>query len=288
MAPNYVYKLRLVYIFGVKSTNLRNRDMKKTISFVVPVYNEEKRLIKCIVALRNAVIPEPLILEKIIFVDDGSVDATYDLLYKFSSQVEKDTGAEVEIVSYGQNRGKGYAIKTGMSQSESDYTLFFDVDMATPLVELEKFVPLMEQNKPVIIGTRKNGESTVVNHQPRSRELLGRAFTLLSQTILNTWVTDFTCGFKAFSREARVDIFTRSMIDRWGYDSEIIFLARKLGYNIVERAVVWSDDSNTRVKLSKAVFTSLSELIRIRSYELGGKYGFGYAGRWAVRFRLAR
>ena len=287
MAPNYVYKQKLVCIFGVKSTE-RNRDMKKTISFVVPVYNEEKRLIKCVAALRNAVIPEPLNLEKIIFVDDGSVDATYDLLYKFSNQVEKDTGAEVEIVSYGQNKGKGYAIKAGMSQSESDYTLFFDVDMATPLVELEKFTPLMEQNKPVIIGTRKNGESTVVKHQPRFRELLGRAFTLLSQTILNTWVTDFTCGFKAFSREARVDIFTRSMIDRWGYDSEIMFLARKLGYNITERAVIWSDDRNTKVKLSKAVFTSLAELIRIRSFELRGKYGLGYTGRWAVRFRLAR
>ena len=139
----------------------------------------------------------------------------------------------------------------------------------------------------MIIGTRKNGESTVVKHQPRFRELLGRAYTLLSQLILNTWVTDFTCGFKAFSREARVDVFTRSMIDRWGYDSEILYLSRKLGYNIVEKAVIWSDDSDTKVKLSKAVFTSLAELFRIRFYNITGRYEFGYARKLASRFGFA-
>jgi dolichyl-phosphate beta-glucosyltransferase len=261
--------------------------MSKTISFVVPVYNEEKRLIKTATALRNAVIPEFLNLQKIIFVDDGSTDATLKLLYKFSEQIEDDTQAEVEVVSYKKNRGKGYAIKTGMAYSDSDYTLFFDADIATPLVELEKFVPFMKDNRPVIIGTRKNGESTVVKHQPRHRELLGRAYTLLSKLILNTWATDFTCGFKAFSREARVDVFSRSVIDRWGYDSEILYLARKLGYNIVEKAVIWSDDSDTKVKLSKAMFTSLAELLKIRLYDITGRYEFGYARKLASRFGFA-
>jgi len=261
--------------------------MTKTISFVIPVYNEEKRLIKTTTALRNAVIPEYLKLEKIIFVNDGSTDATLNLLYKFSNQIEQDTGVKVKTVSYGKNRGKGYAIKTGMAYSESDYTLFFDADMATPLLELEKFVHLMRDNRPVIIGTRKNGESTVINHQPRYREILGRAYTLLSQLMLNTWATDFTCGFKAFSREARVDVFARSMIDRWGYDSEILFLSRKLGYNIVEKAVIWSDDSDTKVKLSQAMFTSLAELFRIRLYDITGRYEFDYARKLASRFGFA-
>ena len=96
--------------------------MTKTISFVIPVYNEEKRLIKTATAIRNAVIPEYLKLEKIIFVDDGSVDATLELLYKFSEQIKNDTQAEVKVVSYKKNRGKGYAIKTGMAYSHSDTT----------------------------------------------------------------------------------------------------------------------------------------------------------------------
>lgn len=266
--------------------------MSKTISFVIPVYNEEKRIAKTVTALRNAVLPHSLNLEKIIFVNDGSTDTTLELLYKFSNDVAEDTGVPVEIVTYSENKGKGYAIKIGMSYSNSDYTIFFDADMATPLSELEKFIPFINENKPVIIGTRKNGESTVVNHQPRIRELMGMAFTLLSQIMLNTWVTDFTCGFKAFSREARTDIFSRSKINRWGYDSEIIFLARKLGYNMVEKAVIWSDDKNTKVKVFKAVFTSLFELIRIRFYHLTGSYElgykkFGYIGRSLSKANLA-
>ncbi len=250
--------------------------MSKTISFVIPVYNEEKRIIKTATALRNAVIPQSLKLEKIIFVNDGSTDATLELLYKFSNDIAEDTGVPVEIVTYEENKGKGYAIKTGMSYSNSDYTLFFDADMATPLTELNKFVPFINENIPVIIGTRKNGESTVIDHQPRIRELLGRAFTLLSQIMLNTWVTDFTCGFKAFSKEARIDIFGRAKINSWGYDSEILFLAKQLGYSMVEKSVLWSDDKNTKVKILKAIFTSFSELIRIRFYQLTGKYELGY------------
>lgn len=246
--------------------------MSKTITFVIPVYNEEKRIIKTVTALRNAVIPQYLNLEKIIFVNDGSTDATSKLLNKFSNQIAQDTNTPVQILSYKENKGKGYAIKIGMTYSNSDYTLFFDADMATPLSELEKFVPFMKEGKPVIVGTRKNGESTVVEHQPRLRELMGRAFTLLSQIMLNTWVTDFTCGFKAFSREAKDNIFGRSRINRWGYDSEILYLARRLGYNLTEKAVIWSDDKNTKVKLFRAVFTSLSELIRIRYYSISGAY----------------
>ncbi|MBN1462697.1 MAG: glycosyltransferase family 2 protein [Paludibacteraceae bacterium] len=261
--------------------------MNKTITFLIPLYNEEKRLGKTITALVNAVIPAELKLEKIIFVNDGSTDNTAEMVNDYKSIIKSATGAKVHLVSYEKNMGKGYAIKTGMKCSDSDYTLFFDADMATPISELEKFIPFMKREDAVIVGTRKNGKSTVVKHQPKYRELLGRMYTLLSQTILNTWVTDFTCGFKAFSREAKVDIFTRSMIDRWGYDSEILFLAKKLGYKITEKAVTWTDDRNTKVKLSSAVFTSLYELLKIRFYELTGKYNISYAKKLAVRLGLA-
>lgn len=260
--------------------------MTKTISYLIPVYNEEKRLIKSVVALRNATVPSELKLEKIIFVNDGSTDETYQLLCKFAEDIERDTGAKVELVTYQKNRGKGYAIRKGMEVSNSDYTLFFDADMATPLSELEKFVPYINSNEDVIIGTRKNGHSTVINHQPKIRERLGKVYTLLSQAILNTWVTDFTCGFKAFSRRAKIDIFSRGKIDRWGYDSEILYLAKELGYQINEKAVVWSDDRNSRVKISSAAVSSLIELLRIRFYGLSGRYNLGYARRLAAKFRF--
>lgn len=244
----------------------------KTISLVIPVYNEQKRINKTIKALSSGFNFPYLKLEKVIFVDDGSTDKTLSILKKNVDKLEKILRAEVILVTYKPNRGKGYAVKTGMLKSDSDYTLYFDADMATPLSEVEKFIPLMKKGSAVIIGTRKNGKSTVIDHQPLYRELMGRMFTLLSKLILNTWVTDFTCGFKAFSRNAKDEIFTRSMIDRWGYDAEILFLARKLGNRINERAVVWSDDKNSKVKVFQAAITSFTELIRIRFYDISGKY----------------
>ena len=253
--------------------------MTKTISFLIPLFNEEKRIYKSISALKNADIPQNLRLEKIIFVNDGSTDSTLELLLKNKDWLEEATGAVIEIISYPKNRGKGYAIKTGMAYSYSDYTLFFDADMATPLSELSKFEPFMTESKDVIVGTRKNGKSTVIRHQPKLRETLGRVYTLLSQVILNTWVTDFTCGFKAFSRRARIDIFSRAKINGWGYDSEVLYLGRKMGYELTEKAVMWSDDRNTRVKLTTAIFGSFAELLRIRFNDLVGIYNVGSALR---------
>lgn len=260
--------------------------MNETLSFVIPVYNEENRIQNALTSLRSFVVPENLELEKIIFVDDGSTDSTVAIINQAKTTLEKKTGAEVVVVAYPVNRGKGYAVKQGMLESDSDYTLFFDADMSTPLTEIKKFLPFMRVGVDVIIGTRKNGESTVVVHQPRFRELMGRVFTLISQIVLNTWVTDFTCGFKAFSREAKNGVFSRSRIERWSYDAEILYIARKLGCSMLEKAVLWSDDKNTRVKLVNAVFTSAYDLLRMRINGLLGRYNFAEIKKLLVKLAL--
>jgi len=229
----------------------------KTLSFVIPVFNEEKRIKKTIKALKKGFSFSGLKLKEIIFVDDGSTDKT-------KSIIQKSLGKKAKIISYQLNRGKGFAVRTGMLASTADYTLFFDADMATPLSEFKKFLPFLEQGIPVIIGTRKNGQSTVIKHQPKYREILGKAFTLLANIILNTWVTDFTCGFKAFSYQAKEDIFSQSKIDRWGYDAEILFLAKQMNFAIAEKAVLWSDDHRTKVNLVKDLPRTLTELFQIR------------------------
>jgi len=93
---------------------------------------------------------------------------------------------------------------------------------------------------------------------------LGRGFTILSNILLNTWVTDFTCGFKAISREAKEAVFPLSIINGWGYDAEVLFLAQKLSFEIVEKAVLWQDDRQSKVKLMKDLPQTLMELIKIR------------------------
>src|SRR5690606_10676654 len=155
--------------------------------------------------------------------------------------LEKNTKAEVKIVSYKINRGKGYAIKRGMLASNTDYSLMVDADMSTKLSELKKFSSFIKNNVDVVVGTRKNGESTVTLPQPLYRQLMGRVFTLLSNIILNTWVTDFTCGFKLFSQDARLAIFPEAKINGWGYDAEILYLARKMSFEINEKAVLWAN-----------------------------------------------
>lgn len=243
----------------------------KTISFVIPVYNEEKRLKKAFNALEKGFSFAGIKLEKIIFVNDGSTDKTVLKIKAEKTILQKATKAKVEIVSYFRNMGKGYAVRQGMFASNSDYTLLFDVDMSTPLSEFGKFMPFIEKKIDVIVGTRKNGHSTVVKHQPLYRELLGKGFTLLSNTILNTWVTDFTCGFKAYSRYAKNEVFSRAFINRWGYDAENLFLARKLGFSIEEKAVKWTNDERTKVNLFRDLPQTLLDLFRIRfnhSYNL--------------------
>lgn len=257
----------------------------RTISLVIPVYNEQKRIKKTIGALSKGFRFPYLKLEKVIFVDDGSTDNTLSILKRNKDKLGNRLKADVVLVTYRPNRGKGYAVKTGMLKSDSDYTLFLDADMATPLSEIEKFIPLMKKGSAVIVGTRKNGKSTVIEHQPLYRELMGKIFTLLSKLMLNTWVTDFTCGFKAFSRTTKDEIFTRSIIDRWGYDSEILFLARKLGNKINEKAVIWSDDRNSKVKVLRAALTSFSELLKIRFYDISGKYHLGCNFRFLLELK---
>jgi len=255
----------------------------KTLSFVIPVYNEEKRIEKTIKALNKGFSFSGIKIEKIFFVDDGSTDRTVSLINKSKISLEKSLGVIVEIISYPKNKGKGHAVKVGMLASNSDYTLFFDVDMATPLSEFEKFLPFVKEGVPVIVGTRKNGESTVQVHQPKYREFLGKGFTFLSNLILNTWVTDFTCGFKAFSRQAKNEVFSKATINRWGYDAEIIFLTRKLGFEIQEKAVLWFDDHRTKVNLFKDLPNTFLELIKIRLNHLSLDFSFPALKKFSFR-----
>lgn len=244
----------------------------KTLSFVIPVYNEEKRLEKTFKALRELRLPSGLQLEKIVFINDGSTDGTELQITSYKLQVTKKAKTQIKIISYSQNMGKGYAVRQGMLATTSDYTLLFDADISTPLSELKKFAPLIKNNIDVIIGTRKNGKSTVVKHQPLVRESMGHAFTLIAKLILQINVTDFTCGFKAFSAPAKAYIFSQSVINGWTYDGEAIFLAKKGRFSIAEKSVVWSNETGSKVTLFKAVPQTFYELFLIRKNSLMRAY----------------
>lgn len=234
--------------------------MIKTISIVIPVFNEEKRLYKTFEALDSLGLPGGLKLTEILFVNDGSFDKTLPLLdeYKVKSSLP------IALISYTKNKGKGYAVKQGMLSTNSDYTLLADADMSTPFTELSKFMKFIDENADIIIGTRKNGKSTVTIHQPYIRELLGKIFTRITRIVLQVNVTDFTCGFKLFSKNAVQLIFPKSQINRWGYDAEILFIAKNQDLQIYEKPVTWADVKNSHVNIVNAMFQTIKELLQIR------------------------
>jgi glycosyltransferase involved in cell wall biosynthesis len=240
--------------------------MTHTVTIVIPAYNEAKRINRAFSALGSFRAPKGIKIEEVIFVNDGSTDKTLKLLKSFQSKYPQ------RVISYPKNMGKGFAVRKGMLASKSEFTLFTDADISTPLSEIEKFLPFMNAGLDVIVGTRKNGHSTVTVHQSWLRENMGKVFTYISRKMLGVNVTDFTCGFKMFKKEAKLAVFKRAQINKWGYDSEILFLAHKLGFNMIEKAVLWANQKNTKVNLIKDSFVSFKELVLVRFNYFSGKY----------------
>jgi len=243
-----------------------------SLSIVIPVYNEHARLPLTLEALRSEVEWGQFRLNEIIFVNDGSNDDTLAILRRVKSQLQKRTQARVFILSYEKNRGKGFAIRQGMLAASSDYILMMDADMSTPMSEISRLQSGVRRRRPIIIGTRKSRVVRVEKEQPWFRVLMGRAYTQLSQSILNTYVSDFTCGFKLFRADVAGEIFRRALINRWSYDSEIMFLAVRLGYRPLEVSVRWRNDERSRVDLWRDTVQSFSDLWLIRFYQLIGRY----------------
>ncbi len=234
------------------------------LSVIIPVYNEQKRLHTLPVI--TTFFSRQKFTTEIIFVDDGSSDKTRDKLIAFAKK-----HPHVRIIGYSANKGKGHAIRVGMLRAQGRYHLFMDVDLSTPLDTLIDFLPLLSSHD-VVIGSRKTKGAKIKHHQPWLREFLGKSFTKFSQVLLRVPVSDFTCGFKAFSHKASKEIFTRSHIDRWGFDCEVITLAIKRGFSVKEVPVSWSNDVHTKVHFPRDIILSLTDLLRIKWYLMADRY----------------
>ena len=242
------------------------------LSLVVPVYNESQRLDLVIGALTDPIDWGIFTLHEIIFVNDGSRDNSLALLRRYKPDLSKITGAPVKIITYRPNRGKGAAIRAGMLAATGDYILMMDADMSTPMSELKRLQAPARRHLPVVVGTRKAAYTRVEKSQPWHRQFLGHVFTWLTQLILGSPVSDFTCGFKLFRCDVAQAVFTRARIDRWAYDSEIIFLAERLGYQVREVVVRWRNDDRSHVHAFRDGIRSFLDLLRIRLYFWTGRY----------------
>lgn len=236
------------------------------LSLVIPAYNEEQRLPRTLdTAL--AWIDSAGIDAEVVVVDDGSSDATGDLA---RSRLRE---RRHQVLVHERNRGKGAGLRTGMVAARGEYVLFSDADLSTPIDEAARFLEAHDEGAPVVIGTRKSAGANVLEHQNPVRENMGKVYTWLSSVLICPGVTDFTCGFKSFRRDACREIFSRVREDGWAYDSEVLYLARKLGYEVREVPVRWSNDPSSRVNLLRDTLGSAAGLLRIRYRAMTGGYG---------------
>ncbi len=240
--------------------------MKKFLSVIIPLYNEQKRLHN-LMHIYNYLSGKKFDWE-IILVNDGSTDQTKKAVVKM---LKSNNLKNTYLVSYIHNKGKGFAIKRGTLEACGEYRLFTDIDLSAPIEEFNKFIPYLKDYD-IIIGSRRKRGSRLIIHQPKLREKLGKGFTKLSQVSLGLSLTDFTCGFKCFSKEAAEKIFSRQKIDRWGFDTEILFIGKKMGFSIKEVPVVWKNDRETKVRLPQDIINSLYDLIKIRYNKFRGLY----------------
>jgi glycosyltransferase involved in cell wall biosynthesis len=229
----------------------------RALSIVVPAFNEEKRLGPSLDRIL-AFCPDA----QIIVVDDGSRDRT--------EQVARDRGVRVE--RHAENRGKGFSLRVGMLAASGNRILMTDADLSTPIEELPHLEAQLDRGVDLAIGSRKMPGARLLRRQSLLRETLGKGFTFLSQLALGVRVRDFTCGFKLFTRDSARHLFSKLTVDRWGYDSELLFLAGRRGYRIVEVPVTWTNDLETRVRLGADVVQSLADLARIRLNAFLGRY----------------
>lgn len=234
------------------------------LTLLVPAYNEVKIIGRTIKSIINFLSGKNFGWE-IIVVDDGSQDKTSQVVKSFKKP-------EVRLVKFAENQGKGAAIRAGILEAKGNFVIFSDADLSVSIERVEDFLQELKKSD-VVIGSRRVKGAKILIHQSWLRETLGRGFTLITNLILGMNLSDFTCGFKGFRRKAALEIFGRAQIDRWSYDAEILFLAQKLGYKIVEVPVHWRNRKETRVTLGADILTSFRDLFRIRINDFLGKYG---------------
>jgi glycosyltransferase involved in cell wall biosynthesis len=236
------------------------------LSIVIPAYNECMRIEGTLARVLECVDARHWDAE-ILVVDDGSSDETVAIVQRWMSRHPR-----LHLVKNPGNRGKGYSVRNGLLQSAGDIVMFTDADLSAPIEEAERLFDAIDAGADVAIGSRWLDKQKQTVHQPIYRRFFGRCFNWVTRRVIGLPFKDTQCGFKAFRRDAAQTIFRLQTIERWGFDPEILFIARKLKYNIVEVPVTWGHDERSRISYLKDGLKMLEEMAEIRTNSLRGRY----------------
>ena len=238
------------------------------LSIVIPAYNEELRISRTLGETFDYLDEQPYSSE-ILVVDDGSKDRTPDVVHSFTARA----GNRLRLINNPGNRGKGYAVRNGMLQANGEILLFCDADMSTPPAEIQKVIEPIERNQyDVVFGSRALAGSRIEERQSGLREAIGRGGNFVLQTMIGLHFEDTQCGFKAFRREAAHACFSQQRIEGFGFDPEVLYIAQKQGWRLLETPVRWSHVEGSKLNPFTTPLKVLLEVSTIRWNDLLGRY----------------
>lgn len=238
---------------------IENSD-KPFLSLIIPAYNEQERIEATLVAVEAYLSSAGKSCE-IIAVNDGSTDDTLRIIR------ERAAGsAFMRVVAYEVNRGKGYAVRQGVFASRGDYVAFTDADLSAPIDILARLFEALEKGFDIAIGSRAVKGVEIPRHQPWYREMGGKCLNLVIQALAVPGIHDTQCGLKLFRGDVAREVFAHCFLDGWGFDVEVLYLARKLGYSIAEVPVKWSHVEGSKVRPFRSGVEIIRDLIRMRGH----------------------
>ena len=235
-------------------------------SIVIPAYNEGARLSNTLNRVLAYVSAQRWDAE-VIVVNDGSRDRTADMVREYAQN-----HPSLRLLENPGNRGKGYSVRNGMLNAKGKLLLFSDADLSSPIEEAPRLFDALRSGADIAIGSRWLRPEMQTQRQSLLRQFYGRLFNLVLRVVLGLKYKDTQCGFKAFTRQAATKIFPLQNIERWGFDPELLFLARKAGFKVVELPVEWAHVEGTRINALKDGMRMFGEAVKIRWNWLAGKY----------------
>jgi dolichyl-phosphate beta-glucosyltransferase len=243
--------------------------MKPDISIVVPAYEEEVRLGDSIRKILAYVGGEGLRSELIV-VDDGSGDRTSEAAETVFSEFPD---ASARVIRYEQNRGKGFAVKTGLMVASADIALFSDADLSTPIEEMHKLIdPIAADECDVAFGSRALDRTLIGTHQPWRREQGGKVMNLVIRMMSGLPFSDTQCGFKAFAMNKFRPLLDLMTVDRFGFDVEFLYVAQHHRLRLCEIPVRWNNVEGSKVSVVRDTRRMFSELAQVRRNNRQGRY----------------
>jgi len=239
------------------------------LSIVIPAYNEAQRLPRTLERVRDWVERKRAVagLEiEVLVVDDGSKDDTAQVVTAWQKEFDG-----LRLVSNGRNRGKGYSVRHGMLEALGRIALFTDADLSAPIEEADKLLIALEEAD-VAIGSRALDRRLIETHQSVARETAGRIFNGMVRLLTGVRFLDTQCGFKAFRMKRARIIFEQQLVEDFGFDPELLYLARRHGLTAIEVPVRWAHDPGSKVHMLRDSTLMFWDLVKVRWNAITGRY----------------